>query len=402
MRKWTARHHARAQISMLLGAFAVAGANFAVGCSGDRLLQPSSDGDVTLSTPEFSDASLGHPVPIDFATYEKSNQVVHPAVASFPSAWHGQRVWLALTPYPNGDSHVENPSLYASASGDVFSVPTGITNPVATTSRGYLSDPDLAYDPAADELRMYYREVVESRRGREKPKHRADIVYLTRSKDGINWSPAMPVVTDMGRFVVSPAVARQSDNDWKMWAVDAGHTGCAAKHTQIVLRRSLDGVTWSAPTPVAFTQPGYLAWHLDVQYVPAFNAYWALVAAYPQGMSCTASSLFLATSIDGMHWTTYASPAVPRGAIAQFSANVYRSTFAFEPDGDALTIWLTGATTVKRRNHRKPPELRWTAAVWHTHREALLQHVRTERKTFSPVDSEPSFLRRLAIENALP
>jgi hypothetical protein len=153
---------------------------------------------------------------------------------------------------------------------------------------------------------------------------------------------------------------------------------------------------------VAFTQPGYLPWHLDVQYIPAFNAYWALVAAYPQGLSCTASSLFLATSIDGMHWTTYASPAVPRGAMAQFSANVYRSTFAFEPDGDALTIWLTGATTMKRGNHRKPPELRWSAAVWHTHREALLEHVRTVRKSSSPVDSEPSFLRRLAIENVLP
>jgi hypothetical protein len=399
---WSVPHHARTQFSLVLGAFALIGATLAIGCSGDRMLQPMSDGDVVLTTPEFTAASLGHPVPVDFSTYEKSNQVVHPSAVTFPSDWHGRRVWLALTPYPNSDSHVENPSLYGSESGDEFSVPTGVTNPIATTSHGYLSDPDLAYDPSADELRMYYREVVESRRGREKPKHRADIVYLTRSKDGLNWSPAKAVVTDMGRFVVSPAVARQSDADWKMWAVDAGHKGCAARHTQIVLRRSMDGVAWSAPTPVAFTQPGYLPWHLDVQYVPAFNAYWALVAAYPQGLSCTASSLFLATSIDGMHWTTYASPAVPRGAMAQFSANVYRSTFAFEPDGDALTIWLTGATTVKRANHRKPPELRWSAAVWHTHREALLEHVRTVRKSSSPVDSEPSFLRRLATENALP
>jgi hypothetical protein len=344
------------------------------------------------------------PVPIDFDTYDASREVVHPSAVVFSSPWHGQRFWLALTPYPNSDSRVENPSLYTGATGSDWSVPTGSTNPVARTSRGYLSDPDLAYDPAADELRLYYREVMEKHHGRRKPVHEADVVYVARSKDGVTWSPARAVVTDVGRFVVSPAVARRDAGDWKMWSVDAGRGGCTAHATHIITRHSSDGITWSGPSHVSFSQPGYHPWHLDVQYVPQLGAYWALIAAYPHGASCTATSLFLATSTDGLNWTTFPTPVLARGALAQFSTNVYRSTFAFDNDGNGLTIWLTGATTIKQGSGRTPPVLRWTAAVWRTRREALLTHVSSalasHSRTFA--DSQPSFLRRMADENALP
>lgn len=391
---WSARHLARAQYVFALG---IALSSAVLGCSADRVVVPN-DGEVSLEDLSL----LGQPTPIEFETYDKSHQVVHPSAVSFAQPWHGQRFWLALTPYPNSDSHVENPSLYGSTTGDSWSVPGGVVNPVATTARGYLSDPELAYDPASDELRLYYREVVQVHHRREKPKHKADVVYLTRSADGVHWSPATAITNDVGHFVVSPTVSRRADRDWKMWAVDAGNGGCVSKSTRVILRRSVDGVAWSVPTPVAFTQPGYLPWHLDVQYVPELDAYWALVAAYPAGTACTASSLFLATSRDGEHWTTYASPVLARGTIPQFSTNVYRSTFAFEPNGNDLTIWLTGATTVKHGDHRRPPVLRWSAAVWHTRADALLEHVRTQRRAPAPTDSEPSFLRRLATENALP
>jgi hypothetical protein len=356
-----------------------------------------------LSTSGSTDDNLGVPVPIDFDTYENSHQVVHPSAVAFASPWHGQRFWLALTPYPNSDSYVENPSVFSGTTSDAFAVPAGLTNPVARTTRGYLSDPELTYDPAADELRLYYREVVEIRRGREKPLHKADVVYLARSNDGHSWSSPTIVTIDMNRFVVSPTVTRRADGDWKMWSVNAGRAGCTAKQTRLILRRSMDGVTWSVPTEVAFNQPGYLPWHIDVQYVPQLEAYWALVAAYPRGTACTATSLFLATSTDGVSWTTYPFPVLARGAIPQFSANVYRSTFAFDQDAGGLTIWLTGASVVKAAEHRRAPVLRWSAAVWHTHSEALLAHVRTARATTAILpDSEPTFLRHLANANALP
>jgi hypothetical protein len=397
----SARHPARAKINWVFGAAVLFSAASVIGCSSDRVVQPDSYGDVTAIEGDFP-TRLGKPVPIEFDTYENSRQVVHPSAVSFPSAWNGRRFWLALTPYPNSDTRVENPSLFSSESGDDWTVPSGVTNPVAKTSRGYLSDPDLTYDPATNELRLYYREVVESRRGHKRPRHQADIVYLTRSNDGTRWSAPAAIVSDIGRFVVSPAVARGPAGDWQMWAVDAGRSGCNARETRILLRRSSDGISWTVPTTISFFQPGFTPWHLDVQFVPQLNAYWALVAAYPRGSACTASSLFLATSVDGVNWTTYASPVLARGALPQFSANVYRSTFAFEPDGRALTLWLTGATTVKRTDQRNAPVLRWSAAVWHTQAPALLEYVRTERHTLVVPDSEPSFLRRLAVENALP
>jgi len=391
-------------MSASLRAVAVIGAAWMAGvvsCTGDRVTQPYlEDGDVATTKSDFSSA-LGKPTPIEFNTYESSQQVVHPSVVAFASPWHGQRVWLALTPYPNSDSRVENPSLYGSAGGDSWAVPTGVTNPLVRTARGYLSDPELTYDPASDELRLYYREVVEIHRRHRRPRHEQDVVYLTRSRDGIEWSPAQAIITEMGRFVVSPTVARPADGDWRMWSVDAGKAGCAAIDTRITLRRSMDGIGWSLPVAVSLSQPGYVPWHLDVQFVPRLNEFWALVAAYPRGWSCTASSLFLATSSDGMNWTTYPTPVLERGALSQFSANVYRSTFAFEPDGNTLTMWLTGATTVKRGDQHRAPVLRWSAAVWHTQRQALLDHVGMQRRVVAP-EAEPSFLRRLAVDNRLP
>ena len=399
-----ARRNARARLVELRFALAVV---VVAGCSGDRLVQPASDGDVALPVlagflVTSTTTGLGAPVPVDFETYDNSHQVVHPSVVSFPAGWHGERYWLALTPYPNSDSRVENPSIFGSATGDNWATPAGVRNPLMQTSRGYLSDPELAFDPSANELRLYYREVVETHRRHERPKHEADNLYMTRSADGVHWSDPLPLTSDRGRFVVSPTVARRAAGDWKMWSVDAGHSGCQARQTTLLLRNSEDGILWSAPTPVSFAQPGYLPWHIDVQWVPQLDSYWALVAAYPRGRTCTETSLFLATSGDGVIWTTYPSPILARGVLPQFSTNVYRSTFAFAPDGESLTMWLTGATTVKRSGRRHAPVLKWSAAVWHTQPRALLAHVRRSPITVVPAATYPSFLRELATENALP
>jgi hypothetical protein len=393
------------RVCVLVPVLALVVGTFFTGCSGDRLLQPPSDGDVVLPLLAGARASnlngLGAPVPIDFVTYDSSHQVVHPSAVRFPSSWHGQRYWLALTPYPNSDSRVENPSIFGSSTGDVFTTPVGVTNPLVRTSRGYLSDPDLVFDPASDELRLYYREVAETRHRHERPKHQADNLYMTRSGDGVHWTDPLALVSDRGRFVVSPAVARRADGDWKLWSVDAGRSGCDARETHLVLRRSTDGVNWSAPSRLTFAQAGYLPWHLDVQWIPQLDQYWALVAAYPRGRSCTETSLFLATSSDGVTWTTYASPVLSRGVLPQFSTNVYRSTFVFEPDATSLTIWLTGASTVKRGDRKHAQVLAWSAAVWHTDARALLAHVRNAPVSVVPA-AYPSFLKRLATENALP
>ena len=60
--------------------------------------------------------------PLTLSTYDGSGQVVHPSVLDFgqglvkpgSTSWNGYRYWMAITPFPNGNSDHENPCLYAS------------------------------------------------------------------------------------------------------------------------------------------------------------------------------------------------------------------------------------------------------------------------------------------------
>jgi hypothetical protein len=308
------------------------------------------------------------PSRLDFATYDGSREVVHPDVVRAPDALGG-KLWSVVTPYPNSQSKYENPSLFESTSGETWTPPAATSNPLATTTRGYLSDPDVVYDAGRREMRMYYREVMMSGK-----RHLGDNVYFMTSANGARWSTPTLATVDRGRYLVSPAVVRDSATAWRMWAIDAGPTGCDSKETKLVLRRSTDGKEWSAPTAVRFTQRGYQPWHVDVQWVAERKEYWALVAAYPKGSACTSTSLFLATSPDGESWTTFAAPVLGRGVVPQFATNVYRSSLLYDAGG-TVTLWMSGARTVAPATKKLPATLEWTAGVARTTADALLARV---------------------------
>jgi hypothetical protein len=310
----------------------------------------------------------GAPTRLDFATYDGSREVVHPDVVRAPESLGGGLLGV-VTPYPNSQSKYENPSVFGSADGASWSPPTGVANPLASTTRGYLSDPDILYDPAHQELRMFFREVVMS--GKH---HLGDNVYYMTSADGVQWSAKTLATVEKDRYVVSPSIALDTAGAWRMWTVDAGRDGCDSRETRLMLRRSSDGRQWTANAPVRFNQPGYLPWHVDVEWVPSLQQYWALVAAYPKGSHCTSTSLFLATSPDGETWTTFRAPVLARGAVPQFATNVYRSSLLYEADG-TVTLWMSGARTLVAGTKKKPETLQWSAAVARTTATTLLARV---------------------------
>lgn len=326
-------------------------------------------------------AAAAGPSSISFSTYDGSGEVVHPDVVSFPTAWHGHRFWNAITPYPNSAIRFENPSLYTSEDGDSWTVPSGVLNPLAKTSRGYLSDPDMIFEPNSNQLWLYYRE-VENRPDKKTGRmmHAGDHLWMTTSSDGEKWATPRRIATDTGKFLVSPSIVRLSDNQWSMYEIDAGRDGCSAKSSRVVMRKSTNGVTWNAPSAVGLVQPGYVPWHLDVQYIESRREYWALVAAYQGPKGCTTTSLFLATSQDGKTWTTYPSPVMAPGEIPQFATAVYRSTFAYEAN-DSVTIWYSGAKTSRPASKGKPGVLAWSAAVSHTTAAAILARVNDRTRT---------------------
>ena len=303
--------------------------------SGAAALTPPDDIS-ELDDADQPGAALMAPALIPVETYEGSGQLVHPDAAVFPTRWQGKRYWIAGTPYPLGNPKFENPSIYQGRMSREMRVPLGVTNPlVSAPTSGYMSDPDMLYDPDTGELRMYYRETVAG----------TDEILLITSGDGIHWSPSRLVATEPRYSLISPAIVRESATSWRMWTVNAQAQGCVSLGSELTLqqRRSSDGIAWGAPEPVVLQVPGRVPWHWDVQYVAAKQEYWALVAAYPDGASCSRTAVYFARSADGTTWDVSPTPLLAPGEFEPLRDLVYRSSFHYHEASDAVSVWFSGA-----------------------------------------------------------
>ena len=284
----------------------------------------------TASTDVNAELPLDVIFPLDLKTYEGSGQTVHPDYVQTGPEWTHANQYLFITPYPSGNANFENPSIFESERPTQWIVPDGVTNPIASPHEGYLSDPDGVYVPERNEVWLYFRQVTSE-----------NTIRLTTSRDGLTWTTPIDVAHAPNHQIVSPSVVRRGPNDWLMWAVN-GNVGCTGSSATVELRRSTNGLAWSAPETVALTQPGFSPWHIDVEWIPSLNEFWALYNVKTAG-SCTTTAVYLATSSDGVHWTTYASPVLARGATDQLRDVVYRSSFIYDPSADAVTLWYSGA-----------------------------------------------------------
>jgi hypothetical protein len=268
--------------------------------------------------------------PLALTTYDGSGQTVHPDYVATSPEWTRASQYLFITPYPNGNARFENPSIFARNDPLQWSVPTGTTNPILTPRDGYYSDPDALYVAERNELWLYFRQVTDQ-----------NIIRLTTSRDGVHWTAPVIVAQAPNHQIISPTVAHRAPSEWLMWAVN-GNDGCTGASATVELRRSNDGSAWSKAETVELSQPGLFPWHIDVEWIPSRGEFWALFNAKTSG-SCTTGAVYLATSSDGLHWKTYPSPVLAHGAIPELQDVVYRSTFAYDPASDALTIWYSGA-----------------------------------------------------------
>lgn len=343
--------------------------------SGEQLATATADGIAPVQFVAYVDpGALPDRIPlraIDLTTYEGSGQVVHPDIAFPAFDESGRAPMLAITPYPLGNSNFENPSLFTGNGRDAWTIPEGVTNPVVKPNGGYLSDPDIVWVDDRRELWLYYRHVAQENE-----------VLLTRSSDGLRWSAPEVVVRVPSHQAVSPTVVRRAANDWMMWTVNSGAAGCGSASTTVEARRSSDGVTWSPPVTVSLSQPGVFAWHIDVQWMPTLNEYWALYNGKVAG-SCTTEALYIATSPDGVNWRTFRSPVLRRGAIPEFADIVYRATFAYDPERDLVSLWHSGARATSRGYE-------WHAAFERRPRSDLFDSVaRLESAAIIPTSAPP-------------
>ena len=289
---------------------------------------------------------------LDLPTYESSRQVVHPDYARTPADVFRSAHHLAITPYPYGDASRENPSLFVGERMDLFELEAGAPNPVVRPTSGHLSDPDLVYVPETRELWLYYRHVTSD-----------NIILLTRTSDGVRWTTPVEVVRAPNHQIVSQTVVHRAAGDWWMYAVNAGALGCGAASAEMEVRRSMDGIHWSAPEPTPVARPNRSPWHVEVQWLPTRNEFWAVFNVKGNG-DCATPALFLATSPDGYTWTVLDQPVLARGRVPALNDIVYRSSFEYDPESDGVVFWYSGA----RHNGDKYV---WAAAVERRRRAAL-------------------------------
>ncbi|MEP6686788.1 MAG: Ig-like domain-containing protein [Gemmatimonadales bacterium] len=292
--------------------------------------------------------------PLAFATYDGSGQVVHPDYAATPAGAFGLPLHLAITPYPFGNAAFENPSVFESPRKDRWTLPEGGPNPVVLPPAGYLSDPDLVYVADLNELWLYYRQVTSD-----------NIVQLIRTADGRTWTAPVEVVRAPNHQIVSPSIVRRAIGDWWMFAVNSGQTGCGASTTAVEVRRSQDGIHWGDAVTAQLAQSDLWPWHIDVQWIPRLNRFWALYNVKTAG-GCTTPAVYLAESTDGLDWQVVPQAVLVKGAIPELQDIVYRSTFEYDPLTDAVTFWFSGARWESGR-------YRWGAAVERRHRSALTE-----------------------------
>lgn len=266
-------------------------------------------------------------------TYDGSGNVTHPSVVDMGRRWNGYRWWLADTPYPNKDPAYENPSIWGSNDRVNWEVPPGLTNPIDTSPRfddgrpetAFNSDPDLVWDPEGQRLVCYWRDADSEQASS------LDFCAAT-STDGSTWVHHGTVLTISSPLAWrSPALARMSPTDWRMWTID-NDTRC---------------IMWTAPSPLGpWTNGGltsldgapFYGWHGD--FIHDGGVFYGLMVAVANTGPC-----FPAVSLDGLAW--YAGAAV--------FGESYRSCM-MPPRNGEVEVWY--AKTLRLRYTRIP------AAYW--------------------------------------
>lgn len=178
-------------------------------------------------------------------SYDGSGQAMHPDVIDFKTSWNGYRYWMAETPFTDGDSSKENPSVVASNDGVNWIDPG--TNPLVPIPvvGGFYSDPELLYNN--ETLHLLYRWVEREWIN----------LFIRASKDGRNWDKPVLSLRTKERNVSSPSVVWDG-NRFLMYSADS--------FGGLYQRTSLD--LYSEPIKLEYS--GLRIWHLDVIYDNGF------------------------------------------------------------------------------------------------------------------------------------
>ena len=188
---------------------------------------------------------------LEFKNYVGNFENIHPKVLYFKEGWNGYRYWMSYTPYPWGDTNAENPCIAVSQDGYSWTVPDGLTNPLALCpENGYNSDSHLVYDKKNDCLEIWWRPY-------DITSHTENILRRV-TYDGIHWSDSEEI---MGRgekdeMRLSPTVWKEGDIYTMLYS-----DGSVIKKRELDISKAKP--TWSAPVTLPIEWNGLRGWHHD-------------------------------------------------------------------------------------------------------------------------------------------
>jgi hypothetical protein len=265
--------------------------------------------------------------PLSIPTYDGGNQPVHPDVVDFGSGntWNGYRYWMVFTPFTNGDSSLENPSIVASADGDTFVVPAGLTNPIALPDETNFADPDLIYDNNTlyciwmnNNQQVHTGKILES-----------------HSTDGITWS-AKAVIYETTDRLKGPAAIKVGSTFYIYFSDNQA--------PQTIYRISSTSMTsgWGSLTTCTYT-PSLQTSHIEAVYNAADKLYYLYD---DNGQNFGLSN-------DGINFV-FSSGSLLTGTRYSWSQIMYRGSLVRTASGfdfwysarDASSNWGIGRTTV--------------------------------------------------------
>ncbi|MGH7653414.1 MAG: hypothetical protein ACREN6_02010 [Gemmatimonadaceae bacterium] len=278
-----------------------------------------------------------HTIPV--GTYDNTGQSTHPDFMRIGAAWSDGACWLVYTPYAGSNGNVENPSLARSSDCEHWTPAPGVRAPLFDKpSEGYNSDPEFMYDSLSGCLGVVFRQVTSGNN-----------IVLSTSCDGTTWPTPRQLFAAPNHRAISPTIAAGPDGRSRVWYVDAGSLGCSSVTNVVRMRManptqasSLDSVGFGNEVATDLVQPGYVVWHIKVRYIAEKNQYVAMYAAFPQPATgagnCATNDLFVATSADGLHWTSYPVPIINKLDRRFNFTTLYRASFAYYPKTDNMRV----------------------------------------------------------------
>lgn len=279
------------------------------------------------NTPSMSNVAS----PLTIPSYHPTNEeIVHPDVVYFDSAWNGYKFWMCMTPLPNFDESYENPSIVASNDGSTWEEPVGIANPIDPDPGApkHNADCDLVYNPSTDKLHAYYW--YEDNAGTSWAN-----IMLRTSFDGVTWSAEQTALSPVWGGSQGVVI---KDGTWYMYVVeDLDQSGHAIHYYT-----SSNGINWSSRTTVTVSTPNEKIWHLDA-FVKD-GKFWLLLAMIdlPYVSKQRVTRLLLAESADGVTWEVYRNQPLLNRSGAGWDEYLYRSSLIFI--GDTVYLFYSGNT----------------------------------------------------------